>query len=402
MKNWAGNLEYAATRVATPSSVEEIANLVREEGPVKALGTRHSFSEIADTDGLLVSLENLNGIELGEDSVRIGAGVRYGDLAPVLHREGRALRNLASLPHIGVAGATATGTHGSGVANPCLSSEVRAMELVLADGSVRRIERGDPDFDGAAVHLGALGIVADLELDTRPDFSIAQAVYRNLPFEEAIAGFEEFMGSAYSVSFFTRWDGPNVEQVWAKSLGEVPPGLAFGSAVREGQPVHPVADAEPSACTDTSGRPGPWHERLPHFRLEHTPSFGEELQSEYLIPREAAPQAMEALRAIGSRIAPLLLVSEIRTVAADTHWMSPAYGRDSAAIHFTWKPLPQVEAFLPELESVLSPFDPRPHWGKRFAMSVADAYPRIGDFRSLCRRLDPQGRFENAFLRRFL
>jgi xylitol oxidase len=193
-----------------------------------------------------------------------------------------------------------------------------------------------------------------------------------------------------------------VEQVWAKALDEVPAGLSFGSSVREMQPVHP-GSADPKACTDTSGRPGPWHERLPHFRLDHTPSFGEELQSEYLIPREHAPQAIRSLRKIGSRIAPLLLVSEIRTVARDSLWMSPAYDRDSVAIHFTWKPLlPEVKAFLPELESVLAPFHPRPHWGKLFEMSVADAYPRIDDFRSLCLRLDPEGRLENAFLRRFL
>jgi xylitol oxidase len=150
------------------------------------------------------------------------------------------------------------------------------------------------------------------------------------------------------------------------------------------------------------GVPGPWHERLPHFRLDHVPSAGVELQSEYLIAREKAGAALEALLPLAPTLAPLIWVTEVRTIAADGHWLSPAFGRASAAIHFTWKPdWRAVRDVLPVIEERLRPFEPRPHWAKLFTMApdeLRSRYPGRGAFSELARSLDPAGKLRNEFL----
>jgi xylitol oxidase len=156
-------------------------------------------------------------------------------------------------------------------------------------------------------------------------------------------------------------------------------------------------------CTEQFGVPGPWHERLPHFRAEFVPSSGAELQSEYLLPRPHALDALHALDAISTTLAPVLQTCEVRTVTADAQWLSPAYGRDTVALHFTW--IEDTRAVLPvvqRLEQALDTFEARPHWGKVFtapAPALRDLYPRLDDFRTLARTLDPAGTFTNAFLR---
>ena len=170
--------------------------------------------------------------------------------------------------------------------------------------------------------------------------------------------------------------------------------------------VHPIPGMSPEACTIQRGIPGPWHERLPHFRMDHVPSAGDELQSEWFIARADAPAALAGLAAIGRRLAPLTLVTEVRTVAADRDWLSPATGRDSATIHFTWRPdTSSVLALLPEIERILAPFDPRPHWGKLFGLAperVRDAYPERGRFVALAEEVDPERRLRNPFLDRYV
>jgi xylitol oxidase len=406
--NWAGNHSYRAPRLVRASSVEEVSALIAEGGPVRALGSRHSFTDIADSVGTLLSLENLDpAIDIDQDTrtVSFAAGIRYGELAEHLHGAGWAIHNLASLPHISVAGAVATATHGSGDRNGNLATAVRAFDLVDGAGRVIHLTRGDADFDGAVVGLGALGIVTRITLDIEPTFEVRQDVFTGLAWDSLLDNFDAVTSSAYSVSVFTDWLGDTLGSVWLKTrldAGDPPAGL-FG-AKRQTTDLHPLPDQPSANTTVQGGVPGPWSDRLAHFKLGFTPSNGDELQSEYLLPRTAIIPALTALREIADRIAPLLLISEIRTMAADTLWMSGAFGRDTVGIHFTWKMLtPEVRALLPEIEARLLPLGARPHWGKVFtadSAQLAPLYPKLGEFRALVRRYDPNRVFGNDYLAR--
>jgi xylitol oxidase len=411
LHNWADNLTYGATRVHRPESVEEVQALVVGAERVKALGTRHSFSAIADTDGDLISLENLARIETLDREARtvtVQAGTPYGRLCQYLHEEGFGIHNLASLPHISVAGACATATHGSGDRNGCLSTAVTALEIVTADGSVVTFSRArnPEEFPGAVVGLGALGVVTRVTFAVEPQYQVAQVVYENLPLTELEANFDAVTSSEYSVSLFTDWSGPSFNQVWQKrrvgqEAGREPEPTFFGATLAKG-PLHPIPGASPVNCTEQRGVPGPSQDRLPHFRMDFTPSSGEELQSEYLVPRRHILDALRAVEGLRGRIAPLLQISEIRTVAADDFWMSPFYGQPGVGIHFTWKKdWAAVRELLPVIEAALAPYDTRPHWGKLSTMPgerIRALYPRLADFQGLRRTFDPQGKFRNAFL----
>jgi alditol oxidase len=394
--NWAGNVAYQAREVARPRTIEALRSLVAERDRVRALGSRHSFSDVADGPGTLVSLEELPGeIEINEKQVVVPAATRYGVLAEHLQSHGLALPNMASLPHISVAGAVATGTHGSGDALGSLSTAVAGLELVTASGGLRTVWRGDPEFAGSVVALGALGIVTRVTLDVRPAFEVRQQVYVDVPMPAAAAELDAIFASGYSVSMFTDWVGP--AQVWVKSLDVVE--LPFTPA--DG-PVHMLAGESVAAVTEQGGVPGPWLDRLPHFRLGHKPSAGAELQSEYLLPRSSAVEALTRLRSMATRIAPLLQITELRTVAADNLWLSPASGRDVLGVHFTWKlDVPGVTGLLPDIEAALLPLGARPHWGKLFCVNdVASLYPQWTDFAELREHHDPKGKFANALLDR--
>lgn len=411
LTNWAGNVAFSATRVHRPASVAELQRLVAAGACVRALGTGHSFSRIADTPGDLVSVAGLPKImkvDAEAATVTVSAGVKYGELAPHLHAAGYALRNLASLPHISVAGACATGTHGSGNSNGNLATAVCAMEMITAGGDAVTMSReADGDrFRGAVVGLGALGIVTSLSLDIVPAFGIRQYVYENLPHEQLYEHLTDIFASAYSVSLFTDWRSPRIRQVWLKQrAGEhdpPTPGTRWYGALAADGPRHPVPGLPAANSTRQLGVPGPWHERLPHFRLDFTPSAGDELQSEYLLPQRLAAGALRAIASIGDRVAPVLRISEIRTVAADDLWLSPSYRQDSMAIHFTWiNDVPAVMPVLATVEDRLAPFGARPHWGKLFTTSpaaVSRLYDRLPDFQRLLRSLDPDGKFRNKFI----
>ncbi|MEV7448712.1 FAD-binding protein [Streptomyces nigra] len=406
--NWAGNITYGAGELHRPASVDEVAALVAASTRVRVLGSGHSFNEIAEPgpDGVLLSiaaLPPLVDVDGAARRVRVSGGTRYAELARAVHTHGLALPNMASLPHISVAGSVATGTHGSGVGNGSLASAVREVELVTADGSVVRIGRDDPRFGGAVTSLGALGVVTALTLDLEPAFEVEQHVFTELPLAGLdTAAFEAVMSAAYSVSLFTDWRAPGFRQVWLKRRTDQPlPEIAGAAPATE--KLHPVPGMPAVNCTEQFGVPGPWHERLPHFRAEFTPSSGAELQSEYLLPRGRALEALHAVDAIRDTVAPVLQTCEVRTVAADEQWLSPSYGRDTVALHFTW--IEDTAAVLPvvrRLEAALDDFAPRPHWGKVFttpAGVLRDRYPRLDDFRALARELDPKGTFANAFVR---
>ena len=406
--NWSGNQTWNATRLHTPATLQELQHLVLANKHIKALGTTHSFNPIADTPGAHISLRHFHSITLDREaqSVTVGAGVTYGRLAPWLHARGFALPNLASLPHISIAGAIATATHGSGLHNGNLSTAVQALQFI--DGRAEHIHLSriaNPDrFPGAVVALGALGIVTSLTLRVQPTFHIAQTVYQNLPFAQLEHHLDPILSAAYSVSLFTDWQ--RVTQVWLKQKVEpgatITPPATFFTATLQTTNLHPLPHHSAEHCTPQQALPGPWFDRLPHFRLDFTPSSGNELQSEYFLPLEHAFPAILAIARLRHRIAPLLLISELRTIAADDLWLSMACRRPSLAIHFTWKPdWPSVRQILPLIEEALAPFHPRPHWAKLFTTPPAHLrtlYPRLPDFLALRHLHDPQGRFLNHFL----
>lgn len=402
--NWAGYHEYAATALHRPRSLGDLSDLVARTPRLRALGSRHSFSDLADAPEL-VSLDAMPPdirIDPETETVSFSAGLRYGDLAPVLQAAGFALRNLASLPHISVAGAIATATHGSGDRNGTLSRAVSGIELVTADGSVRTIAPVDAEFDGAVVALGALGIVSRITLDLEPSFDVRQDVYEGLAWSALFDHLDDILARAYSVSVFTNWVDDTVGRVWLKSvIGERKPPQSLYGASPVLAPRHPLEGVPAENTTPQGGAPGPWLDRLPHFRLAFTPSNGDELQSEYLVPRRFGLDAVRAVHALGDRIAPHLHVSELRSMAADSLWLSGAFETDALGIHFTWKKEPEaVLALLPVIEEALAPFAARPHWGKLFHRVDPALYPRWNDFRALAARHDPAGKFRNEFLER--
>jgi xylitol oxidase len=408
VQNWAGALTYRASAIRHPESVEEIQALVRGAQRFKALGTRHAFSDAADTEGVLICTDQLIGmspVDPNRGVVEFGSGVTYGALCRSLHEQRYVVRNLASLPHISIAGACATGTHGSGIRNGNLATAVRGLQMVTASGDRIEIGPEDSEFQGAVVNLGALGIVTRVTLEVVPDFDVRQVVYETLPFKALEDNFEAVLSAGYSVSLFTSWNGDEFEQVWVKLVGEAAADDLFGARRADAQ-RHPLPGMPADYCTTQMNEPGPAYERLPHFKMEFTPSSGDELQSEWLVPLGRGIDALRAIRGIAGNLAPAIHVSEIRTVASDDLWMSPSFGRASLCIHFTWKKQPDlVRRLVPRVEAALAPFGPRPHWGKIFALRADElrkSYPRFDDFVSLARRLDPAHKLCNDFLTRSL
>jgi xylitol oxidase len=415
LTNWAGNLEYSTRMVHYPKTISEVQEEVKKLNKLRPLGSTHSFNKIADSTDNLVSTKNLDKIislDKASNTITVEGGMRYGELVPYLHDNGYALHNLASLPHITIAGACATATHGSGVTNGNLSTGVSAIEFVNANGDLVNLSasKNSDQFNGAVVGLGALGIVTKLTLDLQPAFSMKQFVYRNLPIQELEKNFYEIMSHGYSVSLFTDWKNKNINEVWIKSRVEdgvsaEAPAELFGAKLAT-RNMHPVEDQSAENVTDQMGIPGPWFERMPHFKMGFKPSTGKELQSEYFVPIEHGYEAMMAVEKLHEKISPHLFISEIRTIKADNFWMSPCYKKDCVAIHTTWKQeVDTVNNLLPLLEEQLAPFNPRPHWAKLFTMPPSVLQSRIeklADFKQLVSQYDPNGKFRNEFLSRNL
>ncbi|SDL51489.1 xylitol oxidase [Glycomyces sambucus] len=408
LHNWAGNIGFSPARFEAPATLDEARAVVAGAGRLRVLGSGHSFNTIAASDDVMLSLAGMEPfaeLDILKGTVRAAGWLTYAALSAAVHRAGFALHNMASLPHISVAGSIATGTHGSGDRNGNLGSAVAAVEFIGPDGELRTVRRGEEDFAGSVVHLGALGVVHSVTLDLLSAFEMRQYVYDGLGLDAVLAHFDELTGAAYSTSLFTPWGADPEFQFWVKQrtadqTHPFPPSNRYGAPLADG-PRHPVPGVDPQACTVQQGQTGPWHERLPHFKPEFTPSSGDELQSEYLIDRADATAALEALAGIGERIAPVLRICEVRTMAADGLWLSPAYGRDTVGLHFTW--IGDHGAVAPVtavLEAALEPFAPRPHWGKLFSIpmnEVRSRYPRMDDFVQLRARVDPEEKFVNAF-----
>ncbi|HEY0419575.1 MAG TPA: FAD-binding protein [Acetobacteraceae bacterium] len=406
--NWADNYTFKAARIHRPASIDEVRRLVAGSARVRALGTRHSFNGLADSAGDLIDLSGIDpdfAIDRERQTVTVGAATRYGPLASHLHAQGFALHNMGSLPHISVAGATATGTHGSGDRNGTLSTAVVGLELVTGDGDIVRVRRGDAGFDGMVVGLGAFGVVTRVTLEIQPSFDMRQDGFVDLPWTAVLDNLDEVTSAAYSVSLLTMWSQATVGRLWLKTrLTEDGPLEVTAAHLGATAAPHVVSTGpdDPADRLNPFGVAGPWSERLPHFRLDREPGPDEQIQSEYMVPRSQAMVALARLRAIGGRIDPHLHVTEIRTMAADALWLSPSYGEDSVAIHFTWKKEPDaVDAITAEIEDMLLPLGARPHWGKLMharADRIAQLYPRLPDFRALADSYDPGGKFRNEFL----
>ena len=409
LKNWAGNLTYSTEKLDQAMSVTQVQELVKKYPKMKVLGTRHCFNTIADTKDNFVTLVGMKddiSIDSAAKTVTVNSGIKYGQISPYLHEKGFALHNLASLPHISIAGACATATHGSGEKSGNLSTAVAGLEMVTAAGDIVKLsrEKDGEKFKAAVVNLGALGVVTKVTLDVQPTFLMTQHVYENLPLAQLKDHFDEIEGSGYSVSLFTNWQSQNIQEVWIKRRADDTRKAEkewFGSKLAT-KNLHPIPELSAENCTEQMGVAGPWYERMPHFKMGFTPSSGVELQSEYYIPRKNAVEAIMAISKLGNQVGPHLFTSEIRTIAADDLWMSPCYKQDSITIHFTWKQdWPAVSKLLPIIERELAPFNAKPHWGKLFTIAPAQLeklFPKLLEFRDVARQYDPNGKFRNDFL----
>lgn len=411
LKNWAGNFEYSTNKIFYPQTAGEVQSLVKKNTRMKVLGTRHCFNNIADSKDVIVGMKNLNkviSLDAKLHTVTVEGGINYGQLCPFLDGKGYALHNLASLPHISVAGACTTATHGSGIGNKNLSSAVAALEFVAADGALHTLsrDRDGEQFNAVIVGLGAIGAITKLTLDIQPSYKMRQFVYEKMPMAQLNDHFEKILSAGYSVSLFTDWQSDYINEVWIKSLEKEITDYTLQKTFYEAKAatrnMHPIADLSAENCTEQMGVPGPWYERLPHFRMGFTPSSGKELQSEYFISRHNAVEAILAVAKMHKEIGPHLFISEIRTIDADNLWMSPCYKQPCVTIHFTWKQdWPAVSKLLPKIEEALSPFNVKPHWGKLFTISPAilqKRYEKLAEFKKIVAMYDPQGKFRNDFL----
>jgi xylitol oxidase len=400
--NWSESFRYSFHDCLYPSSLEAVSEMVSKAQTIKLLGSRHSFNGIVDGEVALSLAEVPIApvIEADGKHVSVGAHCTYGELALFLHEHRLAIHNLASLPHISIAGAIATATHGSGNRNGNLATAVAGLEFVTWDGGIRKAKRGDPDFAGMVVHLGALGVVTRVTLDVQPEFQVAQCVYEGLAWDSLLSNIDDIMAAAYSVSIFTQW-AEEAGSIWLKSTapsGDFPTTLhgARRSIVKR----HPIIGLDPRNATDQLGEHGLWSDRLPHFKMGFTPSSGEEIQSEFHVPRDKGAAAIEALLSVRDRFADLAQAAEFRTTAADELWLSPQYRRDTLSIHFTWiRDQEAVNAAVGHIEEALSPFEALPHWGKVFSLRhVGARYEKISDFNRLRDRMDPRRKFSNPWL----
>ena len=410
LKNWSGNLTYGTDNVFYPKSVAEVQQQVKKLSKLKGLGTRHCFNTIADSKDNLVSSKNLNkvvSLDKHAHTVTVEGGIKYGELAPYLHKQGFALHNLASLPHISVAGSCTTATHGSGIKNGNLASAVTGLEVVIADGSVVHLSKTNDaeKLNAVAVGLGAIGIITKVTLQIQPTYMMRQRVFTDMPMAQVKQHFEKIVSAGYSVSLFTDWQSDSINEVWIKSkigVDKDENGAEFYGAKAATKNLHPIIALSAENCTEQMGIPGPWYERLPHFKMGFTPSSGKELQSEYFVPLHHAVEAISAVARLGKQIGPHLFITEIRTIAADNLWMSPCHNQTSVTIHFTWKQeTAAVLKLLPLIEKELSPFNARPHWGKIFTMSpkvLESRYEKLNDFKKIVAEYDPHGKFRNGFL----
>lgn len=405
LSNWGGNLVYGSGAIEAPATIEELSEIIRS-GKVRPIGTMHSFSKVVVGEGTLVSAAGLAfepALDKASSTVKVSAATRFGDLALFLEKNGVALKNMGSLPHISIAGAAATGTHGSGDKNQILSSSLSAYSFLNSKGELVRYQRGDENFEACRVGLGAYGLWVSVELDVVPSFQIRQDVYLDIPWEVFYEDPTNLTSAGYSVSLFTKWGEVSIDQVWVKALPGDKAGLPIAGISPEKTSRKELAPGVGDNLTQQGGVEGPWLDRLPHFRLDATPSAGNEIQTEYFIQRKNIVGAVKAVNKIAEQINHTLIITEVRTIAQDDAWLSPMNRGDSVALHFTWvNDTPAVDKAVAALEEVLAEFDPIPHWGKvhHFDKSKLEkVHARLGKARAVFDELDPEGVFNTEYLK---
>jgi alditol oxidase len=405
MQNWSKNVDFNDRAYLQPESLAQLQELIGTNQKIRARGTAHCFNEIANTSSYAINLSQMPktiSVDAVKKSVLVAAGLTYGELAPILHAQGWALSNMASLPHISIAGSISTGTHGSGIKNQNLANQVLALDLVTAEGEIRHIDRTNPAFNALVVGLGLGGVVYQYELKLEPTYGIRQVIYPDIPLDVLQRNFDQIMGTAYSVSYFTDWGSAQIGNLWCKFRDHEVIPESVGGSTKADKKYHPIPSVDPVACTEQLGVAGDWHDRLSHFKLEFIPSVGEEIQTEFFVDRKDASAAIEAVAQLGAEITSLLWITELRTIAADNLWLSGAFERDTLAIHFTWKKDDAIYPIIAKVEAALRPFNYRPHWGKVFTADAGylkSVYPRLGEFKALVEALDPTRKFENSFTR---
>jgi L-gulonolactone oxidase len=425
-RNWGGNVTARPAREVTPASVDELAAAVRraaEDGlRVKAVGTGHSFTSIAATDGVLIRPQLLTGIRRVDRenmTVTVEAGTPLKRLNVALAREGLSLTNMGDIMEQTVSGATSTGTHGTGRDSGSIAAQIKGLELVTADGSVLTCsEKENPEvFAAARIGLGALGIVTAITLAVEPVFLLT-AREEPMPFDRVLADFEQLWAENEHFEFYwfphtgstntkrnNRSAGPErpVPQVkgWIEdellSNGVFQVANWVGRAVPAAIPA--IAQVSSKALSARS------YTDIP-YRVFTSPRRVRFVEMEYAVPRAAVTDALRELRTMVDRSG--LRVSfpvEVRTAPADDITLSTASGRDSAyiAVHmFRGTP---YQRYFTAAERIFTAHEGRPHWGKihtRDAEYLSRVYPRFGEFTALRDRLDPDRRFQNDYLRRVL
>ncbi|MEU6600868.1 D-arabinono-1,4-lactone oxidase [Streptomyces flaveolus] len=425
-RNWGGNVSARPARQVTPASVEELAGAVsraREDGlKVKAVGTGHSFTSIAATDGVLIRPHLLTGIrtiDRASMTVTVEAGTPLKRLNAALAREGLSLTNMGDIMEQTVSGATSTGTHGTGRASGSIAAQIKALELVTADGSVLTCsEKENPEvFAAARIGLGALGIVTAITFAVEPVFLLT-AREEPMPFERVLAEFDELWAENEHFEFYwfphtgntntkrnNRSAGP--EQPVAPLAGWIEDEFLSNGVFQVAQWVGRAAPATVPAIARIASRAlsARTYTDIP-YKVFTSPRRVRFVEMEYAVPRAALVETLRELKAMVDRSG--LRVSfpvEVRTAPADDITLSTASGRDSAyiAVHmFRGTP---YQAYFTAAERIFTAHEGRPHWGKvhtRDAEYFDRVYPRFGEFTALRDRLDPDRLFQNDYLRRVL
>jgi FAD-linked oxidoreductase len=416
--NWARTASCAPAAFARPRSEDELREVLRGAKRAKVVGGGHSWSDAACTDGVLISLDALDEVvSIDDRKVTVEAGIRLDALNEELARRGLALGVIGSIARQSVAGAIATGTHGSGPRHGSLASLVCGLRLMLADGSVRDLAPGDDLFDAALVSLGALGVDTRVTLACEPAFRLEELA-GPVAFDEAI---ERIPRLARDEAYVKLWWLPHTDvvQIYRYRRTEEP---ATSRAFVRWFDQHVVNRIVFAAALRFSGwfpasiprinalvralyfRPT---RRIARSDLALTiamPPLHEEV--EYAIPIERAAEALRGMRALIERERLRVnFVVELRFVAADRAWMSPAYGRDSAYVGAYMARAEGIDRYFAAFEREMIALGGRPHWGKQFSLGAAqlrDLCPNHARFRALRDSLDPGRLFDNGFLRRVL
>lgn len=425
-RNWAGNVSARPARSVAPASTDELAAAVRaaaEDGlTVKAVGSGHSFTPAAATDGLLVRPDRLTGIRRVDreaGTVTVAAGTPLKHLNETLAAHGLSLANMGDIMEQTVAGAAATGTHGTGRDSASVAAQITALELVTADGSVLTCSAEEnPDvFATARLGLGALGVVSELTFAVEPEFLLT-AREEPMAFDEVTDRFDELVAENEHFEFywFPHTGSCNTKRNNRSQGPAAPPGKVSGWVEDEllsngvFQLVCAVGRAVPAAIPgiakiSSRALSARTYTDIP-YKVFTSPRRVRFVEMEYALPRAAAVAALGELKALVERSDfKVSFPVEVRTAPADDIALSTASGRDTVylAVHM-YRGTP-FEAYFAAAERIMTAHDGRPHWGKlhtRDAAYLADAYPRFGEFTAVRERLDPERRFANAYLRRVL